>query len=152
MTGAIVALLVLALGAAAYGFFSAQERLAVLKPEELLTSAREKKAQLDVNGAIADFSAAAEAASARGKVLDVSGEISDTLRYVATTYVQAGEEILCEALFDDPQKCVVPVTGQAAEPMSSSVAIEQSTWRGRKMLRRRSLGGRRTLLQCSRRR
>ena len=92
----------------------------------MLTSARDKKAQLDANGAIADFNAAVVAAAARDKVLDVSGEISDTLRYVATTYVQEGERILCNALYDQPEKCEVPVTGQAGEPMTTSVAISQT--------------------------
>lgn len=125
VTGAIVALLLLALGAAVYGFISAQERLAVVKPEELLTSARDKRDQLDVNGAIADFYAAAAAASARGKVLDVSGEITDTLRYVATAYVQEGERILCEALYDRPEKCELPIAGQAVVPITTSVVISQ---------------------------
>ena len=103
----------------------AQQKLDELKVEELLTSAHDKSAQLNVNGAVADFNAAVAAASARGRVLDVSSEISDTLRYVATAYVREGEKTLCNAFYDQPQKCEVPLTGQAAEPMTASVAIEQ---------------------------
>ena len=104
----------------------AQQKLDELKVEELLAGARDKKIKLDVNGAIADFNAAAAAARSRDKVLDVSGEISDTLRYVATTYVQEGENILCETLYDQPEQCAVPVTGQAGEPMTTSVVISQT--------------------------
>jgi formylglycine-generating enzyme required for sulfatase activity len=104
----------------------AQQKLDELKVEELLAGGRDQKARLDVNGAIADFNAAAVAATGMGKVLDVSGEISDTVRYVATTYVQEGEKILCEAFFDQPEKCRVPITDASAAPITTSVLISQT--------------------------
>ncbi len=112
----------------------AQQKLDELRVEALLTSARTKKDQLDANGAIAGYTAAAEAASARGKVLDVYDEITDTLRYVATAYVQEGEKILCETISGQGLKCAVPLLGQAATsvtaPAVAGVPIPRSylTW------------------------
>ena len=104
----------------------ARQKLDELKVEELMASARDKKAQLDATGAIGDLNAAVVAAAARGKAVDVSGEISDTLRYVATTYVERGEMILCNAFYDQPEKCAVPLTGQIAQPMTTRAVISQT--------------------------
>ena len=101
----------------------AEQQLDDLKVEQLLASARAKKAQLDAPGAIADFEAAAEAAQARGSTLDVAAEISDTLRYVATQLVQEGEKILCEAQNGAGAQCDVLVTGSSAGATNGSAAI-----------------------------
>ncbi|MFN8468677.1 MAG: SUMF1/EgtB/PvdO family nonheme iron enzyme [Caldilineaceae bacterium] len=72
----------------------AQQKLDDLQVEELLASARSKRNQLDVLGAVEDLKRAAAAAGERGKALDVAGDISDTVGYVATRWVQAGEALL----------------------------------------------------------
>ena len=67
-------------------------------------------------------------------MLDVYDEITDTLRYVATAYVQEGEKILCETISGQGLKCAVPLLGQAATsvtaPAVAGVPIARSylTW------------------------
>ncbi len=104
----------------------AQQQLDELQVEQLLTGARDKKVQLDAAGAIAAFEAAAAAAAARGSTLDVAGEISDTLRYVATQLVQLGENKLCEARNGPSSQCEALVTGQASKALTGSVPIDQT--------------------------
>jgi formylglycine-generating enzyme required for sulfatase activity len=68
----------------------ANQQLQALEGERLLAAAKQYKADLDVTNAISSFTAAA----AHPKLgLDLSAEISATLRYVATQLVQAGEEL-----------------------------------------------------------
>jgi formylglycine-generating enzyme required for sulfatase activity len=68
----------------------ANQQLQALEGERLLAAAKQYKANLDVTNAISSFTAAA----AHPKLgLDLSAEISATLRYVATQLVQAGEEL-----------------------------------------------------------
>ena len=76
-------------------FELAQQQLLLLEGERLLQEARQLKEALDPEGAIAKFD---EAAAADPSLkIDLSAEMSDTLRYVATTWVQEGEAILREA-------------------------------------------------------
>ena len=65
-----------------------------LEGERLLKEARQLKEALDPAGAIAKYQAAVAADPTLD--IDLSAEISDTLRYVATTWVQEGEALLRE--------------------------------------------------------
>jgi formylglycine-generating enzyme required for sulfatase activity len=105
----------------------AEQKLDELQVEQLLASARAKKAQLDAPGAIADFRAAAEAAQARGSTLDAAPEISDTLRYVATQLVQEGEKVLCEAQNGQAPQCGVLVTG-AGRDGAAAIGLDYLSW------------------------
>ncbi len=68
----------------------ANQQLQALAGEQLLAAAKQYKADLDVTNAISNFTAAAAYPKLN---IDLSVEISDTLRYVATTWVQQGEEL-----------------------------------------------------------
>ena len=109
----------------------AQQKLSDLKVEQLLSSARARKEQLDATGAVEDFTAAAAASLAKGKPLDVSAEISDTLRYVATTWVRAGEVIVAATpsgtLQISPQVSDLSIPSQYLE-WAESVAPQTVGW------------------------
>ncbi len=76
-------------------FELAQQQLVLLEGERLLQEARQLREALDPEGAIAKFEEAA--ATDPTLKIDLSEEISDTLRYVATAWVQEGERLLREA-------------------------------------------------------
>jgi formylglycine-generating enzyme required for sulfatase activity len=73
------------------GWFLYQQNQA-LEGERLLKEARTLKEGLDPAGAIAKFQAAVAADQTLD--IDLSAEISDTLRYAATAWVQEGEALL----------------------------------------------------------
>jgi formylglycine-generating enzyme required for sulfatase activity len=68
----------------------ATDQLQALAGEQLLAAAKQYKADLDATNAISSFTAAATYPKLK---LDLSAEISDTLRYVATQLVQEGEAL-----------------------------------------------------------
>lgn len=71
----------------------------------LLEGARLEKEDLYPRAAVIGFHGGAIAAASRGRIIDVSNEISDTLRYAATMYVREGESILCDAFHIDRAHC-----------------------------------------------
>lgn len=82
-------------------FLQAQERAALadaklkdLEGERLLQEGRRLRSILDAPGAIDAFT---RAGRHDPRLLEVSNEISDTLRFVATQYVREAERILCQA-------------------------------------------------------
>ncbi len=88
---ASAAMLLVAFLVSALAFFFYQQYQS-LEGERLLQEARQRKQALDPYGAIDKFTAAVN--TDPSLQINLSEEISDTLRYVATTWAQEGESLL----------------------------------------------------------